>query len=211
MSFSPGESVLVQEVWRDRVWAARPMTVVDDDGDFVALWFPRGTRWKRPIPPPAHPVVADRGIRLARCLARGEWVFEDAEWEVTTLTLMRAGDLHAVWVSWLQDGAQWGWYVNLQEPYRRTSVGFATMDLALDILIDNDRTWRWKDEDELATFVELGVIEDRTALRIREEGLSVVGRAERNEFPFDREWSSWRPDGSWGRPELPANWDVLCR
>jgi hypothetical protein len=211
MTCAAGETVVLQEVWRDRVWAARPMTVVRDDGDVAALWFPQGTRWKAPTLDPRRSWLGDRGHRLAECAASGEWVFRDGEWDVSTLVLMREGDWHAVWVSWLPDGRHWGWYVNLQKPYRRTTLGFETMDLMLDVIVDPDRTWRWKDEDELAVFVERGVFEPAIADRIREEGLSVAGRAERNEPPFDEPWPEWRPDPSWALPRLPTGWDEPCR
>lgn len=209
-SFTPGANVVVQEVWRERVWAARPMTVVDDDGDLVVLWFPKGTTWKRPT---AERQIANesRGMRLARCLSVGEWVFEDARWDVSTLVLVRSGEWHAIWVSWLDDGAQWGWYVNLQRPFRRTALGLETMDLMLDVLIENDRSWRWKDEDELETFVDTGVFDEALAEQLRAEGLRVARRAERNESPFDRPWASHRPDPSAPHPVLPDGWDVLCR
>jgi hypothetical protein len=210
MSFPPGQTVLLHEVWRDRVWAARPMVVARDEHDLVALWFPTGTIWKRPIPLPTHPPGSDRGELLGRCLALGEWDFADTEWEVSTLVLMRPGDWHAVWVSWLDDGSQWGWYVNLQKPFRRTSCGFATMDLALDVLIENDRTWRWKDEDELDTLVGMGVLDDDLAARLREEGLCVARKAERNEPPFSDPWPDWRPDPSWPAPALSYGWDETC-
>jgi hypothetical protein len=211
VSWAPGETVLVQEVWRDRVWAARPMTVVRDAGDFVVLWFPRGTRWKRPIMPPSRRIDGPRAVRLASCLELGDWVFEDAEWDVSTLWLMRAGEWHAQWVSWLEDGSYWGWYVNLQEPFRRTANGFETMDLVLDVLIDPDRSWRWKDEDELAVFVDRGLFDEELEARLREEGLRVVRRAERGQSPFDEPWPDWRPDPSWAAPKLPDDWERLCR
>ncbi|MBL0345175.1 MAG: DUF402 domain-containing protein [Anaerolineales bacterium] len=41
------------------------------------------------------------------------------------------------------------WYVNLQEPIRRTPIGFDTMDHTLDIVINPDMSeWKWKDDDE---------------------------------------------------------------
>ena len=211
MPLTPGETVVVQEVWRGQVWAARPMRVVRDEGDFVALWFPRGTCWKAPTTPPEFPQVEDRGTRLAECAARGEWVFRDAEWDVDTLCLIRESEWHAVWVSWLPDGSHWGWYVNLQEPLRRTELGFETMDLVLDVIVDPDRTWRWKDEDELQTFVERGVVDAAMAEHVREEGLRVAARAERNEPPFSEPWPEWRPDPSWDTPDLPEGWDRACR
>ncbi len=210
MTRSPGETIVLQEVWRDRVWAARPMRVVRDEGDFVALWMPRGTRWKAPTTPPTREHNGDRGMRLAECAALGDWVFRDMEWDVSILSLMREGDWHAFWVSWLPSGEHFGWYVNLQEPFRRTELGFETMDLALDVVIEPDRTWRWKDEDELDVFVERGLFDRAIAERIRAEGLDVVSRAERDEPPFCEPWPEWRPDPSWGLPELPEDWDRLC-
>jgi Protein of unknown function (DUF402) len=207
----PGDIALVQEVWRERVWAARPVRVVRDDGDFVALWFPRGTRWKAPTSDPHRPWLEDRGGRLAECAVSGEWVFRDAEWDVDTLWLMHAGDWHAVWVSWLDDGTHWGWYVNLQEPFRRTKLGFETMDLVLDLIIDPDGTWRWKDEDELAAFARRGLVDRKTEDFLRAEGHRVLARAERNEPPFSEPWLEWRPDPAWDTPELPAEWERRCR
>jgi hypothetical protein len=207
---SPGEEVVVQEIWRGAVWAARPMTVVQDEDDRVALWFPKGTLWKAPTTPLEWPREPTRGERLATCLARGEWAFVDAEWGVETLVLLHPGEWHALWVSWLDGGEHWGWYVNLQEPFRRTALGFATMDLVLDVIIEVDRTWRWKDEDELATFVSRGVFDDALAVRVRDEGVRVARRAERNEPPFDEPWPEWRPDASWPVPELPAGWSEPC-
>ncbi len=187
------------------------MRVVGDDDGLVALWFPRGTRWQAPIDDPAREWDGDRGERLAGCAARGDWLFRELEWDVDTLSLMRAGDSHAVWVSWLPSGEHWGWYVNLQEPFRRSGIGFETMDLMLDLIVDPDRTWRWKDEDELATFVERGVFDEALPERLRAEGLSVAGRAERNESPFSEPWPEWRPDPDWERPELPQGWGRLWR
>jgi hypothetical protein len=209
--FSPGETVVLQEVWREQVWAARPMRVVQDDGDFVALWFPRGTRWRAPTSRPARPWNGNRGQRLAECAARGDWVFRDAEWDVDTLSLMRADDWHALWVSWLPSAEHLGWYVNLQEPFRRSRLGFETMDLMLDLIVDTDRTWRWKDEDELAAFVEGDVFDLELCDRIRAEGLRVAACAEHNEPPFCEPWPRWRADPGWEKPELPRGWEQLWR
>ena len=30
------------------------------------------------------------------------------------------------------------------------------------------------------------------------------------EPPFDRDWSTWRPDPSWETPELPTGWDLVA-
>ena len=201
-----GETAVVQEIWEGRVWAARPVTVVRDEGGFAALWFPRGTRWKAPTTPEGRPRAEDRGEWLAECALRGEWTFRDAEWDVDTLKLFFEGAWHAVWVSWLPSGEHWGWYVNLQRPFRRTELGFETMDMVLDLIVDPDRTWRWKDEDELETWVARGVCEPGLAGQLRAEGLAVARKAERDQPPFSWDWPKWRPDQAWGLPQLPDGW-----
>jgi protein associated with RNAse G/E len=128
-------------------------------------------------------------------------------WDVDTLVLARAGDWHAVWESRLPDGEHYGWYVNLQQPFRRTDLGLETMDLALDLIVEPDRSWRWKDEDELELFVERGAFAPELPQRLRREALEVVGRAERNEPPFSEPWPEWQPDPAWERPTLPDGWE----
>ena len=186
------------------------MTVLEDAGDAVQLWFPLGTRWQRPTSPPTRPRAASRGERLAGALELGDWIFEEAEWDASTLWTMRAGDWHALWASWRADGSHWGWYVNLQRPYTRTTIGFETMDLALDVVIEVDGTWRWKDEDEFDVFVGRGLFDRETAERAREAGLRVAHRAARREPPFD-ETPRWPPDPTWSLPELPSGWEQACR
>ncbi len=183
------------------------MTVVEDRGDLVALWFPAGTRWKAPTSDPSWPWKEDRGERLAECAVRAEWVFRDVGWDVNTLQLTRAGERHSVWVSWLPGGDPLGWYVNLQEPFRRTALGIATMDSVLDLIIDLDGSWRLKDEDELETFTHRGVHGASFAAELRQYALELAERAERRDPPFSEPWHEWRPDPAWKLPELPPEWN----
>jgi Protein of unknown function (DUF402) len=205
----PGERIVLQEIWRGRLWAARPMTVVRDDGDLVALWFPQGTRWKAPTTPPTRRRAPTRAERFAESLTLGDWTFTDLVWDVSTLWLMRPGEWHAVWVSWLANGRHLGWYVNLQEPFRRSSLGFQTMDLMLDVIVERDRSWRWKDEDELDLLVARGVFDVQLARRLRAEALAVVARAQDGEPPFGEPWPSWHPDPTWSPPALPEDWQRI--
>jgi hypothetical protein len=205
--------VVLQEVWCGRLWSARPVTVAHDDGAFIALWCPAGTRWKTATTPPMRPRAATRAERFVANLTRCDWVLGDFTWPGNTLALVREGDWHEVRVAWHEDQATgvpwqpWGWYVNLQEPFRRSARGFQTMDLMLDLLIGEDRQWRWKDEDELEILVAHGLIEGALAQQLRDEGQRVANRAARNESPFCETWHDWRPDLSWTPPELPMGWD----
>jgi hypothetical protein len=96
------------------------------------------------------------------------------------------------------------WYVNLQEPLRRTPLGFDTCDQLLDLVRTRDGKWRWKDERELGAAVERGFLSNEEAAAIRAEGERVIAAD-----PFPTGWEDWRPDPSWPAPALPPGWDVV--
>ena len=138
-----------------------------------------------------------------------DWTHTDHEWDVSTLWILEPNDWFAVWVSWLPDGTHWGWYINFQEPLRRTARGVQSMDLMLDILVDPDRTWRWKDDDEFELMIERGIYDGQLSEMVRAEAERVIGRIERSESPFDEPWPAWTPSSDWKLPELPYDWSTF--
>jgi protein associated with RNAse G/E len=209
MRLRPGQTVMLQEVWRDRLWAARPLTVVDDSAERLVLWCPLGTVRKIPAPPPERSRPATRAEHVTIALKNCDWVFADHRWDVSTLWLIEPEAWHATWVSFHPDGRHLGWYVNFQEPFRRTSRGIEAMDLMLDIVADADRNWRWKDQDEFDLVVAEGLYTDATIAAVRREADSVVRQIEAGEEPFDETWLSWKPPAEWEIPVLPAGWDRI--
>jgi hypothetical protein len=210
--------IVHQEVWAERVWAARPMIVVEDAPSRLVLWLPQGTRRKVPAPPadveslPTHdqdrrPTEADhRGV--VENLSSGAWAHTDHIWDVSTLCILRPDAWHAVWVSWLASGKHLGWYVNLQRPYRRTRLGIEAMDLTLDIVVEPDLSWRWKDRDELDEIARRGIFDPDVVGRVEDEARVVIERIEAPTAPFTEPWPGWQPDPDWGIPLLPTGWDV---
>jgi len=173
---------------------ASPHYVVHEDRDLVVLWLPVGTHMKRPV-------SAGRPIRGQ---ADRDWELYDHVWHsIGDLALMRWGPAHSLHLHWGESGEFGGWYVNIQEPLRRVPLGFETDDLILDICIDPDGSWSWKDEDELEQAVALGRFTDDEARAIRAEGERVLA-----EKPWPTGWEEWRPDPAWPLPELPEGWDV---
>jgi predicted RNA-binding protein associated with RNAse of E/G family len=210
--WQPGQTIVIQDVWDGRLWAARPVTVVEDRNGFLAVWCPKGTRRKGPGTPPTRLAEATRRERFASCLEHRDWVLVDNEWDVSTLMLTEDGAMHSVWVSWLENGEQWGWYVNLQMPIRRAQNAAQTMDLALDVVIAPDRSsWTWKDEDEFQILIDRNLIDGELASRVRAEATDVIRRAEADEPPFCDPWPDWRPDPSWSLPRLPDGWDRVTK
>jgi uncharacterized protein DUF402 len=179
-----------------QVRRASPHFVVRDDGELVALHIPVGAGAK----------TAVWGDSPIRGQADRTWTLRDLTWHsYRVLRLIRWGAGHSVELFFHGHNDSFaGWYVNLQEPLRRSPVGFDTDDLVLDIWIEPDGSWEWKDDDELELAVELGRFTPAEAEAIRAEGERVIAAR-----PWPTGWEAWRPDPRWKLPELPAGWDLV--
>jgi hypothetical protein len=204
-----GDTVVVQDVWQGRLWTARPMTVVADGDEFVALWMPKGTRWQGSVVPPTRPRPEERSERILSCLERCDWVLEERELGLPLLWHFGAGDCYATTLSWTDAGDFSGWYVNIQEPLQRTERGFRTMDLLLDVVIQPDGTWSLKDEDEFNAAKSRGIIDGLKAAILRVQARQSVDIMKANEPPFCEPWLSWHPDPTWAAPVLPDGWHIV--
>jgi len=178
--FAPGDAILMRDVWRGEIHLACSVRVVQDTLDLLVTWLASGTPYKRP---------AVRALPFGQPLVDRPWSAPGA------LQLTRPGDAHSVWI--FEDS----WYVNLQEPLRRTALGFDTHDQLLDVVRSRDGRWRWKDEDELADAVRRGFVSEDEAAAIRAEGERVIAAD-----PFPTGWEAWEPDPSWSALGLPAGW-----
>jgi uncharacterized protein len=191
--WSPGDVVVVREVWRGRVWKARPFVVVHDRPDQLALYIPRGTPTK--IPPGSG-------------IPRDEWTLEDGVFGSDVLRLTRPGEPHSVLLFW-HEGAFNGWYVNFERPLTRALLGFDYLDRELDLLVRPDRTTELLDGDEFEEAHRLGVISPDEAADVVAQLARVRGVVERWESPFCDGWERWTPDPAWPVPQLPTGWDVV--
>ena len=196
--WSPGDAVVVREVWHDRVFEARPAIVVQDEPEQTMFLVPGGVRCGLPIGEDVAELrIPDRPWHL-EVRQRGPNPILSFAWPDTAYAVLR----------WTTDEGMPVWYVNLQDPLRRTALGFDTVDHALDVIVELDGTWRWKDEDELAEAVTQGLFTPEDAERFRADGERAVERILRRDPPFDRDWTAWRPDPSWPTAELPAGWEL---
>lgn len=207
----PGDVIALRDIWRGRIWFAVPVVVVKDDPGRSMFYRAARSPCRRPVSRsdgrplrlPSEPwdlVTAGRERHDALSFA---WpnvgfsvlLFWDNAWD-------NAGDSD-------RHGGFAGWYVNLQSPLRRTAYGFDYTDHVLDIVVEPDRSWSWRDEDALDEAVELGSFTPLEARAIRAEGERAIERLERREEPFDGRWLDWRPDPGWAIPALGSRWDVV--
>ena len=105
-------------VWRQRLWFACPVTVVEDTSASIALYWRAGTGVKIPR----------RRLTPQDMLSADQLDLVDKKWvETDVLMLATPGAAHSAYAMWEQGHTSFRcWYINLEEPLRRTSVGFDT-------------------------------------------------------------------------------------
>jgi len=199
---SPGETVVWRSVDRDKriVQTALPWTVVRHDEQGIVLFMPPGASWR---------VRTGRyGGPRDRMLLEWDGGYAERIWTDTNAVMFhRFGDAHSLWLA--RDDATlrlaW-WYVNLEEPWRETAIGFDSRDHILDRYAGPDGEWHWKDEDELAWEIEQGLVPPEREAELRAEGERALERFRRLDPPLNDDWLAFRPDPSWPVPKLPDNW-----
>ena len=130
---------------------------------------------------------------------------ERAGWEGHgVLMLQRPEEMHAVWVFWEGPERRFdGWYVNIQEPFRRTVDGYDTQDLELDVLVSPDGTWIVKDDDFLEQRVAEGRFTEPQIASVRAEARRIASALDAGDRWWSDGWAQWMPDPSWGTPTFP--------
>ncbi|MFI6286981.1 DUF402 domain-containing protein [Streptomyces sp. NPDC051018] len=207
--WEPGDHIL----WRYRrhtpdptghgVDICRPVTVVQDTAEVLAVWLAPGTECVKPVlldGTPVHEQPLATRYTAPRTVVRDRWR------GAGVLKLARPGEPWSVWLFWDTGWEFKNWYVNLEEPRTRWAGGIDSEDHFLDITVDPDRSWRWHDEDEFAQAQRAGLMDAAKAARVREAGRAAVEVVRAWGPPFPDGWEHWRPDPAWRVPELPADW-----
>ena len=202
--WSSGSQVLYREIVHGKVWTARPVIVVQDAPDLIALYLPNHTPWKVCTP-------LDAGDDLVLCKANlHPWELRDVVWSYgDTVFLIRPGRSYAVHVMWDPQQRFVGWYINFQEPARRTRLGFDFLDQELDMVVSPNLDWRWKDRDHLGQAQDIGLFSPEQVRAILREGKRVIESIRMKATPFDGSWNSWRPPLNWSVPRLPEGWEQV--
>jgi hypothetical protein len=205
MSFAAGTAVCWRSVRDDIVRTARPMVVVRDDPELIALYLPIGTAYARR--------TGARGGPGGRLLIDWDGGYAERTWDRNrVLILYQPGRAHTVQLFWDTSDRLIAWYVNPEAPWRRSSIGFDTYEHTLDVVVAPDRsTFELKDEDELEWKVAHGEITPADASAIRAEAARATRAVMAGEPPWTSDWEAWRPDATWNIPVLPAGWNDAKR
>jgi hypothetical protein len=172
--------------------------VVQDDDTMLATYIAEGAPFE--FPPGPWPI--DGGLH--------PWHGKERWAGHGVLMLQRPGDAHAVWVFWHGQGREFrGWYVNLQDPFRRTPIGYDTQDLELDIVVPLGEGPQWKDDELLDRRVREGRFTAEQARAVRAEGTRLTRELEAGRQWWSDDWASWEPDPEWRPARLPQGWDAV--
>ena len=192
--WSAGDVIVRREVLNDgRAWLELPVVVVRDELDLFATYIPEGAPFT--FPPGEFPTPDGRHPWHGRDRWHGHGV----------LMLQRPGEAHAIWIFWEGPDREFtGWYVNLQEPFRRTAHGSDTQDLELDIWLPAEGGWEWKDADVLEQRIAEGRYTPEQVEATWAEGHRVVAELEAGRRWWNPWWALWEPDPAWLEPTGPA-------
>lgn len=185
-----------------RIEMCWPCRVAVDRDDVVALFIAAGSPYK------AGPkrTAAEKRRQPRAGLPPDEYV-----WRNDTLRLLAPGRSHSVSLSWQHEGGTrrlLKYFVNMEEPFRRTAIGFDTQDHTLDIEFTPALAWHWRDEQELANHVAQGFYTAELAAAARAEGERVIDAMRRREHECLRGWAEWSPPPEWRIPAFVVGWDT---
>ena len=203
-----GAKVVVQEVWRGRLWSARPFVVIHDEPGLSALWMPAGTVFKGPSNPTTRPLKPTPRERMLENLRHVDWLHRDVTAPISSLWIVPHGAWYSAQRGWLPNGDQLGWYINFQEPLEQHRNTLRTMDLALDLVVHPDGQQELKDRTEFDVLCAERLISEPTAAAVLQDLEAVRNLLVSGESPFNQRWASFEPDTTIERPSLPDDWDM---
>ncbi len=199
--WSPGESATLRGVGKEVIWVY-PVFVVQDTEKLIVLYMPAGVQGKnvdhRPTP---EEYLFPESINCV-----------DHQWSRTDVLMIIVPDesfsTYIMWNTGTRDIDCW--YINLQEPIRRTSIGFDTADNVLDVVVSPDMNeWHWKDEDEFERVVKLGFFSAEKAREIWATGEKAIQLITKERRALYEQWKDWQPNPVWEFPKLSPDWQKV--
>lgn len=207
--WNTGDTVAIRGIIGGKLWLAQSVTVVKDTPTETVLLLTPGAqcaypsgywRWKRDDF--SQGTRWDDAISMAWTLRRFAWHTK------RLLMIMEPEKTYATYLLWDDASGHFtGYYINFQTPFQRSPIGFDTLDLELDIVIDPQFIWEWKDELGYAEGLREGCIPNTAVDAIEHAKPGIYEMISRQLYPLDGSWVNWRPDPAWQPARLPDGWE----
>ena len=199
-----GDTLIVRNIARSdgTVTTATPAITISEERDLLALYIPQGTPFKD------NWVVSpeQRAASVDDVVPSAQRHYRDLIHRNDSIRLYLPGHGYSIGLSFDEQRGFVSWYGNLEAPFVRTRLGIDTRDFALDIVATSDREWHWKDEDEFARRLAVGIDSAEHQARVRAAGQDFIIRLTQNTWPFNAGWEQWQPLQDWQVRELPDDW-----
>jgi protein associated with RNAse G/E len=202
-----GDVIAWRGIYRNRVWHAQPVIVVKDTHEEMCVTLLPGTE-----------CVAPEGYLDGKDSTKRRWSFKDKDWKLENyawrtnrlLILLEPNTYYSTMFFWRADTNDFLlYYINFQLPFQRSHCGIDTLDLDLDLIINPDFGFRWKDEDDYQKAIDNEVIMPEWMQEIEIAKKEIFNKLEKRQYPYDGSWLNWMPDPNWLPPKLPKNWDKI--
>ena len=204
--FGIGTTITAEERWHGLLWSAVPARVVSSTPSQLVSYLPTRTvgtfATNRDLP---EAVGMDRDQRKLLALKTCHAVVAERREAPDKLNFHRPNRWARINLGWdAATGVFLGWYVNFELPPSATSVGIASKDLVLDMWVDPDLSWRWKDAADYRRALDDHILDSEIEAPIRAEVDVVLAEIRSASGPFGSEWTTFHPDPQWPEPELSA-------
>ncbi len=206
--WKPGDVIAWRGIYRDQVWHAQSTLIVRDTDEELMLALLPGAE-----------CIAQEDYPEAKKNGRRWWDFKNQPWKLKTyiwrtnrlLLILEPEKYYSTMYFWNHESNEFlCYYINFQLPFKRSDCGIDTLDLDLDLLINPDFSFEWKDVDDYQKAIDNEVIFPDWAHGIDSAKQEIFSRLEKCSYPYDGFWLDWMPDPNWLPPKLPENWDKIC-
>ena len=205
--WQPGDVIAWRGIYRQRVWHVQPTIVVKDSPEEIVLTLLPGTE-----------CIAPEGYLQGKQSDKRRWNFKDKYWDWEKyawrtnrlLILLESDKFYSTMYFWNHATNEFlCYYINFQVPYERGTNSVDTLDLDIDLIINPDFSFAWKDEDDYQKAIGHEIISPEWVKGIEVAKGDVFDKLDRRQYPFDGAWLNWMPDPNWAPPKLPNNWDLV--
>ena len=205
--WKPGDTIAYRGIYRDRIWYTQTAMVVEDSSEETVLARLPGAEGR-----------AESDYVQRKKNGRRRWDFQDEEWKLENfpwhtnrlLMILKPEKYYSTLLFWNHESNLFlGYYINFQLPFKRNLLSIDTLDLELDIDIQPDLSFAWKDVDDYERGIETGIILPEWVDAIEVAKSEVLDLLKKRKYPFDGSWLGWIPDPNWPAPTLPPNWDKI--
>jgi hypothetical protein len=210
--WKPGDNCMLRGIVNSKVWMAQSVIVVEDKPELTILLLLPGAQCATPDGVWRRENEKDYAHSSRWLLKPGEHLHpQEYTWKTNrVLGFLEPEKHYSCMMFWDQETDSFvGYYINFQLPYQRSHCGFDTLDLDLDIVIDPQYNWQWKDENDYQHGIQVGGIHAEWVMGIEKDQPEVFKRIKERSYPLDGSWVNWRPDPAWQPPRLLKDWDKV--